>query len=93
MNKTLWDRMPAADQELFTQLFAIYGPGQVKANRDSMETNLKIIEDYGVVVHRMTPAEREEWKAVMGPNSAPITALLKKYDQEFVKILLDAVKK
>jgi tripartite ATP-independent transporter DctP family solute receptor len=93
MNKTLWDKMPAADQELFTQLFNIYGPGQVKANRDSMETNLKIIEDYGVVVHRLTPAEREEWKTVMGPDSAPIVALLKKYDQEFVNSLLAAVKK
>jgi hypothetical protein len=58
-----------------------------------METNLKFIEEYGVTVHRMTPAERGEWKAVMGPDSAPIVALLKKYDQEFVKILLDAVKK
>jgi tripartite ATP-independent transporter DctP family solute receptor len=93
MNKTLWDKMPASDQELFTQLFNIYGPGQVKANRDSMETNLKIVEDYGVVVHRMTPSERAEWTSTMGPDSAPIVALLKTYDPEFVKILLDAVKK
>ncbi|MDR1933591.1 MAG: TRAP transporter substrate-binding protein [Spirochaetales bacterium] len=90
MNKTLWDSIPAGDQALITQLFDIYGPGQVQANRDSMEKNLKFVEDYGVVVHRMTPAEREEWKTVMGPDSATIANLLKTYDQEFVNILLNA---
>lgn len=89
MNLDLWNKMPAGDQALWDEVFSKYGPAQIQACRDAMEPCLEQVEEYGVIVHHMTPEERERFKEKMGPNSEPVQKLLASYDQDFVKLLFE----
>ncbi|MCM3713957.1 TRAP transporter substrate-binding protein [Alkalihalobacillus oceani] len=90
MNKKLWDEIPADDQAILTTLFEKYAPMQIQQNRESMEENLEFVKSEGMIVHVMTPEEREQWKAVMGPEAPDVQKVLDTYDQDFVKMLIDA---
>lgn len=89
INNELWNKIPAEDQEIITEVLQRYCKEQVEFNRGSVAQKKQEIIDAGVEVYDPTEEEVQEWIDAMGPNNPEVQELLAQYDQDFLKLLLE----
>ncbi len=88
INNTLWNKIPAEDQAIITEVLQKYCKEQVEFNRNSVAEKKQEIIAAGVEVYDPTEAEVQEWIDAMGPQIPEVQKLLASYDQDFVDLLL-----